>query len=279
MRLVLADLEGPAAIRAASASIERVEGLERVFSRRRPDSELAGLARFPAGRRAAVSSELWTVLARAWSVCRASDGAFNPAFRSIPGLDPPLPDRVDLCDLFVPADGAVIPGRPGLVLDLDGIAKGWIVGEAAAVLSASGSRRFLVQIGGDTVCRSGTDEPWTVGIRDPAGPDGQPLAVLFVQDEAVFTSGGYERRETFAGVPGSHVRDPATGGPAESFDSVTIAGPDPGTADALAKAVMVLGPDRGPAVLDGYPGYRVVGFARDGRVVVRGFRWPEILFL
>jgi thiamine biosynthesis lipoprotein len=279
MRLVLADLDGPAALRAASAAFGRVETLDRVFSRRRPDSELVMLSGLPAGPSAAVSPELWTVLARAWSVCRSSDGAFNPAYRSVPRLGIPLPARVDLCELIVPVDGAVVLGRSGLVVDLDGIAKGWIVGETAAVLSASKSRRFLVQLGGDTVCRSGTGEPWTVGIRDPAGLEGQPLAVVFVQDEAVFTSGGYERRETIASVPGSHVRDPGTGRPAESFDSVTIAGPDPATADALAKAVLVLGPDRGPEVLDGYPGYRVVGFARDGRVVVRGFRWPEILFL
>jgi len=125
---------------------------------------------------------------------------------------------------------APIPGR----LDPSGLVKGWAVERAAGLLEATGARRFLIDAGGDVVLRGG---PWRVGIRHPHRHD-RLAAVLNLRDCAVATSGDYER--------GPHIVDPHSGGPATGAVSVTIVGPDLGTADAYATAAFAMG-ERGPA--------------------------------
>jgi len=115
------------------------------------------------------------------------------------------------------------------VLDPSGLVKGWSVDRAAALLDSAGVRRYAVNAGGDLVVRGGG---WTIGIQHPLERD-DVARVLEVGDLAVATSGTYER--------GFHVVDPRRGEPARALRSVTVAGPDLGTADAYATGAMAMG--------------------------------------
>jgi len=126
--------------------------------------------------------------------------------------------------------GAPLPGA----IDPSGLVKGWAVERAAGRLEAGGARRFLIDAGGDVVLRGGG---WRVGIRHPRRRD-RLAAVLALDDGAVATSGAYER--------GPHIVDPATGRPAAGALSVTVVGPELGTADGYATAAFAMGA-RGPA--------------------------------
>jgi thiamine biosynthesis lipoprotein len=137
--------------------------------------------------------------------------------------------------------------RPAGRLDPSGLVKGWAVAGAGDRLAAAGARDFCVNAGGDVVARGrpAPGERWRVGIRHPLELD-RLAAVLAVEDLAVATSGEYEQ--------GAHILDPHTGEPPSGLLSVTIAGPDLGTADAYATAAFAMGAD-GPAwtaTLDGY---------------------------
>jgi thiamine biosynthesis lipoprotein len=163
------------------------------------------------------------------------------------------------CDALRRATGGAfdIGFERGAPPDPSGFVKGWAVERAAALLTRAGARDFCLDAGGDVVARGG---PWRVGIRHPRRRD-RLAAALVLRDGAVATSGAYER--------GPHIVDPRTGRPARGALSVTIAGPDLGTADAYATAAFALGAD-GPAWsarLDGYaamtivPGDRVLATA------------------
>ncbi len=118
--------------------------------------------------------------------------------------------------------------------DPSALVKGWAIQRAADVLSAAGLRNFCVACGGDLVCRGGAlpDSHWRVGIQHPL--DREAVAgVARVRDVAVATSGAYER--------GEHVRDPHTGEAPTGLLSVTVIGPDLGTADALSTAAFAMG--------------------------------------
>jgi len=143
---------------------------------------------------------------------------------------------LDRCDELRAATGGAFDASAPLpgALDPSGLVKGWAVERAAALLERSGARRFLVDAGGDVVLRGGR---WRVGIRHPRLRD-RLAAVLVLHDGAVATSGAYER--------GPHIVDPHTGRPAFGALSVTIVGPDLGTADAYATAAFAMG-ERGPA--------------------------------
>ncbi|MEA2267942.1 MAG: FAD:protein transferase [Solirubrobacteraceae bacterium] len=144
-------------------------------------------------------------------------------------------------------------------LDPSGLVKGWAVETAAAILTGAGARNACVHAGGDVrlVGERAAGRPWRVGVQHPLERE-RVAAVLGARDLAVATSGGYER--------GAHVVDPRTGRPPEGVLSVTVVGPDLGTADAYATAAFAMGTD-GPAWTATLHEYDALTILADGRVL------------
>ena len=171
------------------------------FSTYKADSEVSRLGRGEL-RRDDCSTDLASVLDRCADLWRETDGYF---------------------DIYA-----------GGSLDPSGYVKGWSVQVASDRLLAAGSANHCINAGGDVFARGGPrqGQPWRIGIRHPW----QPLSVAWVMavsDAAVATSGTYER--------GCHIVDPYSGTPAHDLCSVTVVGPDLGTADAYATAALAMG--------------------------------------
>lgn len=132
--------------------------------------------------------------------------------------------------------------------DPSALVKGWAVQRAADDLRAAGIHHFCLTAGGDVVThgRPGTERLWRVGIRHPRDPQAVACVVEADRDLAVATSGAYER--------GDHIVDPASGRAPRGVLSVTVVGPDLGTADAYATAAFAMGSD-GPEWTLGLQGY------------------------
>ena len=148
--------------------------------------------------------------------------------------------------------------RPG-ELDPSGLVKGWALERAVEQLERDGARNLLADAGGDVCLRGGPapGRPWRVGIRHPPRQD-RVAAVLELTGLAVATSGTYER--------GEHIVDPRTGRPPTGVLSVTIVGPELGTADAYATAAFALGED-GPAWTATLPGHHAMTILAGDRVL------------
>jgi FAD:protein FMN transferase len=157
--------------------------------------------------------------------------------------------------------GAVSP--PGI--DPSGLVKGWSVTRGAAILERAGASNYAISAGGDIVVRGGAlpDSRWRIGIEHPTRRDAV-AAVIEATDVAVATSGAYAR--------GDHVVDPHTRRPPLGVLSVTIVGPDLGTADAYATAAYAMGA-RGPHWTARLPGgYEAMTILGDDTVLTtRGF--------
>jgi FAD:protein FMN transferase len=139
-------------------------------------------------------------------------------------------------------------------LDPSGFVKGWSVDEATAILDRAGVEEYAINAGGDIRVRG----HWTIGIQHPR--DANAIAkVVEGSDLAVATSGAYER--------GEHVRDPHTGAPPRGILSVTVTGPDLGTADAYATAAFAMGARRAPGWTARLHGYEAMTILADGRVL------------
>jgi thiamine biosynthesis lipoprotein len=143
-------------------------------------------------------------------------------------------------------------------LDPSGYVKGWAVQVASDRLLGAGLADHCINAGGDIRVRGHPEpgQPWRIGIRHPW----QPTAVCWVvagTDLAIATSGTYER--------GTHVFDPHTGGPATALRSVTVVGPDLGTADAYATAALAMG-TAGLDWLARLDGYESAVVTEDGRL-------------
>ena len=249
------------------AAFQEVESAASVFL---PDSVLsrlnrAGLAIIPPTA-SEDAFDLASLLSAALDVSRESGGAFDPTvnplmrlwgFRSNPSpASPPSTEALSNAlsrvgwfrvGLSRDQDGStkVAFARPGMELDLGGIAKGAAVDLAFERLRAAGFRDFLVNLGGN-IRVSGSPSPlrrsWRVAVRDPGNPAktlGEPL--LLTSGEAVATSGSYERFVEIAGARFSHIIDPRSGLPAPLSGSVTVVAPTATEADAWSTALFVQG--------------------------------------
>jgi len=128
-------------------------------------------------------------------------------------------------------------------VDLGGIGKGLAVRWAADRLRAVDVEGFLVEAGGDCVCRGRAADggPWRVGVEDPSDPT-LPVAVLEVENSAVATSSVRIRAWQVAGQDVHHLIDPRTGQPGgDGLAAVTVLDPDPGMAEVWSKTLFLTG--------------------------------------
>lgn len=142
---------------------------------------------------------------------------------------------------------AVQKTDPGIYCDLSAIAKGFGVDIAAEYIEEKGFTNYLVEIGGEVRARGMNSQgmPWRVAIASPDGSSGYQK-VIFLEDAAMATSGDYHNYFEKDGVRYSHTIDPNTGRPiTHKLASVTVIHASCMTADAMATAIDVLGPEKG----------------------------------
>lgn len=137
-------------------------------------------------------------------------------------------------------------------LNFNAIAQGYSCDVVAKVLEAFGSENYMVSLGGELVCRglSARGDKWRVWIDMPADGNMDSGAlkqdVIAVSDCGLVTSGNYRKYYVVDGVKYSHTVDPTTGRPVtHDLLSATVLAEDAATADALATALMVAGPEKG----------------------------------
>jgi FAD:protein FMN transferase len=253
---------------AAGAAFERIAALDRMMSDYQPDSELRRLGG-AAKQWMPVSTDLLDVLTTAISVASATDGAFDPTVGPLVALwresrktgRLPAAAAVDAARAVVGwrhveidrARGAVRLAKDGMRLDLGGIAKGYILQEAARAMRMKGIDRALVASGGDIVVGSGP--PGLIGWRiDAPGADAvfrQRAAQL--TEAALATSGPGEQYVEIGGTRYSHIVDPRTGLGMTNQITARVIARDAAIADALATALTVVGRAGAQRVLDRFP--------------------------
>ncbi len=255
-----------AAVQSAWAALDEVDSL---MSTWREDSDLAQVNRDAAAGPVSVAAATATVLDGALAMAAASGGAFDPTVLPLMRLwglrDGPrrLPAAAEV-DAVLSRTGYELVAldkaarvrfrQPGPALDFGGIAKGHALDAARAALAAAGVRRGAVDLGG-SVLLLGRTAADSVDIASPDEGCGTVARVPAV-DGVVATSGQYERFVEIDGRRYGHILDPRTGYPVERAGSVTVLGPDGMTADALATAMFVLGPDEGAALASRWPDVR-----------------------
>jgi thiamine biosynthesis lipoprotein len=256
------------AFAAAEGEIVRIERLMTDWERPGvPPSDILRVnAAAGSGVAVPVSKETFEVITQSLDMSRRSGGAFDITYAAMHGLwkfdedlEPrvPAPEQiarrrrlVNWRDVIVDAGPSTVRlRRAGMRMGLGGIAKGYAVDRAAAVLRARGLANFMVQAGGDLYV-SGTkgSAHWMVGVRDPRGGPRDVIATMPIENHAFSTAGDYERSFVLHGRRYHHIIDPKTGYPATASREVTIFAPTAFLADALDDAVFILGPQKGLAL-------------------------------
>jgi len=264
------------------AAFAEMVRLEQLFSTHIPKSEVSRLS--AADAPLIVSEETATLLGLGLKIAQRSDGAFDMGLGKLMPLwgvesdQPQVPEEQSIAlalkgigpDSLQISEQQVRKQTPGLQIDLGGIAKGYAVDRAVEKLRQAGIFSAAVNAGGDIrLLGDRQGQSWRIGIQHPRKA-GEIIATLALQNRAVVTSGDYERYFEQEGLRYHHLFDPQTGRPARGCQSVTVVAADAASADALATAAFVLGPQKGLALLERMPDVEGFLIAADGSKLATG---------
>lgn len=261
----LAQRPAVAAERVHEAVQAAFDAVEARMSMYRAESELSQLNRAAGGRPLALSPDLYAVLAAAQEIAALSNGAFDVTVaplvqawgfgtekrRAVPPAAQLQSQRATVGWRGLQLDAAArraTKGHDSLQLDLGGIAKGFGVDRAAQALEALGIADYMVEHGGEvrTRGRNAEGRAWQIGIERPDAVPQRAHYVVPLAGRSMATSGDYRIFFEQDGRRYSHEIDPARAAPiAHSLCSVSVVADDCTRADALATALIVLGPQAG----------------------------------
>ena len=250
---------GEHAQEAVDKAAERVEELDALLSTGDENSEIYQLNQ---SGEATLSEEGGYLVERALELYQKTDGAFDIAIYPVmqawgfPTQEYHVPDDATLKEKLALADASKVNydkdtrkisfDQDGMEIDLGGIAKGYTSSQIMQIYQDCGVTSGLVNLGGNVQalgCKTDGSK-WRVAIQSPDDTEDY-LGILEIENQAVITSGGYERYFEEDGVTYHHIIDPATGYPADSgLISVTIVSDDGTLADGLSTSLFIMGEEK-----------------------------------
>ena len=269
---------------AATAGFAEIRRLEELLSTWIPTSELSRVNTSAGVMPVSVSPETMTVVQGAIRIAEMTDGGFNiaigPAIEAwsvIDGQRIPTESELDtlrpLVDLqAVHADArkqTIFLEKAGMRIDVGGIGKGYAADQAVEALRRAGASAGVVALSGDikTFGQLPGGKKFPVGIQHPR-KEGEVLAFIDLENEAISTAGDYERYFERDGVRYHHILDPKTLQPARRCQSVTVIAREGMLADGLDTGIFVMGVELGMRLVEALPDVEAIIVDHDGVIHV-----------
>jgi thiamine biosynthesis lipoprotein len=276
--------------KAVDAAFEEIRRVDSIADRYNPDSEISILNAGAAAEPVEVSGELWEMISLGKEAYEASGGLFDITVgplvdlwdvtgRSARGDPPPSEEEIRQAREKVGGDMLVLDGsrrsvyfsRPGMVVDLGGLAKGYALDRAADALRGGGVQAGVINMVSTIQLIGAKPEKaggpyWEVVIMNPR--EGDYLGELRLPaDTLISTSGDYQRFFEYEGVRYHHILDPRTGYPAQGAISATMIGGASGAwSDIMSTALFVMGYPEGLIWAEGSGSCELVMVDREGTV-------------
>ena len=243
-------------------AVEEISRIERLISSWDPNSQTSEINQNAGIQPVTVDPELFGLIERALAISQLTDGAFDISFASMERIwkfdgsmkempsEKAITNSVSLVGFQqIQIDKTkltVFLPEKGMRIGFGAIGKGYAADKAKALLMEQGVTSGIINASGDmnTWGKQPSGEEWKVAITNPMNKS-EAFALLPVSDQAVVTSGDYEKYVELNGVRYTHIIDPRTGYPATGLISVTVFAQSAELADALATSVFVMGRDAG----------------------------------
>jgi len=271
------DERGRELVEEVFAEAQRIDQLMSTYIE---DSQISEINRLAASHPVVASNELFNLIRRSLDISVLTLGAFDITYDSVgqyydfrrhqrPDEATVEAERKHINFRLVELDQATGTVRfleQGVRINLGGIAKGYVVERGVDILRVNGVEHAIVTAGGDSrLLGDRRGQPWMVGIRDPRN-EGQVAISVPLEDEAISTSGDYERYFEEGDKRYHHIIQPSTGEPASGVRSATVFGPDAVMTDALSTSVFVMGVDQGLRLIATLPDYESIVIDDLGRI-------------
>lgn len=290
VRITVYGTDREKAEKGLDAAFERIDGVEKLMSAYKEESEVSCINREAAHKPVPISGETFNLIEKSIEISRKTKGAFDITVGPLlqlwksAGEKGVLPfeeelaaakERVGYENMELNREAKTLRfKKEGMRIDLGGIAKGYAIDCAIQTLRQMGFDSALVDAGGDCYAMGsvGKRDGWDIGVQKPIrrGDPSQPPALactIRVKDMAVVSSGNYERYVEIGENRYSHIVDPRTGmALSEGLVQVTLIGGDATTADAFCTALMVMGTDKAQTFINTYPEFEAFFFeSKKGR--------------
>ncbi len=254
--------------------------IDELMSTYKESSRISEVNRNAANGAVHAGAELAGLIQRALDISVLTRGAFDITFDSVgqyydfhererPDAETVAKEKQRIDYRLVEVDRVAASVRflaEGVRINLGGIAKGYVVERGVDILRHNGVKNAIVTAGGDSrLLGDRRGRPFMIGIRDPRH-DGEVAIRVPLEEEAVSTSGDYERYFDEDGVRYHHIIKPSTGEPAGGVHSATVFGPDAVMTDALSTSVFVMGVELGLTLIADLPDYESIVIDSGGRI-------------
>ncbi|MET0759404.1 MAG: FAD:protein FMN transferase [Flavobacterium sp.] len=265
-------------------AVVEVKRIENVISDWMPTTPISEINRNAGIKPVKVTQELFDLIERSIKISILTQGAFDISYASMDKIwkfdgsmkAMPTPeaiqksvDKVGYKNIILDKENLTIFLKTeGMKLGLGGIGQGYIADKIKELLKSKGVLSGLVNVSGDISSwgKQPNGEQWKVGIKNPINKN-KIFATFPLEDNAVETSGNYEKYVTFNGKRYSHIIDTRTGYPATGLISVSIFAKTTELADALATGVFVLGKEVGMDLVNQLPGIGCIMVDENGKIL------------
>jgi thiamine biosynthesis lipoprotein len=273
-------LHGEDAPEALEALFEQARQLDALMSRYDPDSDVSRLNRTAGVGPQEVDPRVNELLQKAVALSNLTRGSFDVTIGPLValwidaaerGIPPSAADlavarsRVGVDHLIFYADGSVELSDPGARIDLGGIAKGYALDRMRSLLRKRGIRQALLNFGQSSIWAMGAPPDaagWRLLVR---GPGEGFLGVVRLEDQALSVSGSLGQWVEIGGRRYGHVLDPRSGRPLTRQRQALVVAQSATLAEALSKALLILGEDEGIALVASQPGCHGLLVDTEGR--------------
>ena len=267
---------GDSAEKANNEAADRIDEIEKMASSTLEDSDVYRINKAAGKEYVKVHPEILKMLKTALEFSKMSGGAFDITVGPLINLwkigtpEQRIPSDAEIKASLTlvgydkisinEAEGSVMLQKEGMAIDLGGIAKGFTADEVLSIYKKYGVKSAIINLGGSSIYGMGIQpdgSAWNVGIQHPRKTRNEGnLGIVKIAEQAVSTSGDYERYFEKDNKRYHHILDPHTGYPADTgvmSDTIIVEGNEPDAsmkADLLTTAVFVLGPENGLKFVD-----------------------------
>jgi thiamine biosynthesis lipoprotein len=279
---------------AVNAAFNEIERVNRLLNNYDPESEISFINTSAGINEVPVSPETLEALMGAQYYGRLTGGALDITIgpllelwgflKEAPSLETDQPSAKELDKTRQIVDynsinldairGTAMLLKPGMRIDAGSFTKGYAVDRAAGLLQKAGIKQALITAGGTIMAlgKKPGGKSWQVGIRHPRR-QGELIGSVPLEDQAISTSGDYERFYQFKDRRICHIIDPRSGQPIEAVQSISVITPSAMASDALSTALFVLGPKEGLDLVNNLPDTEALVVDQEG-VQHRSRNWP-----
>ncbi|WP_407535000.1 FAD:protein FMN transferase [Elizabethkingia miricola] len=283
-QITLVDKDSISAEQNIDKAIAEITRIENLISEWRPETQISQVNQNAGIKPIKVDKEVFDLTKKGIYFSKLTDGAFDisiVAMDKIWKFDDSMDElpseqaikesvrNVGYQNIILDSiNSTIFLKNPGMKIGFGSIGKGYAADKTRDLMKSMGVKAGIIDASGD-ISTWGTQpdgKPWAIGINNPFN-DHKMAAVLYFKENAVTTSGSYEKYAEIHGKRYSHIMNPKTGYPSTGLTSVTITGPNATMANGFSTSVMVLGVKDGLKLLKLFPEYHYLLITDKGKII------------